>query len=248
MATTTPSSSTLAHVPVPLPSASDPQIPALHAGDRLTQQEFLRRYHAMKDVSHAELIEGVVYMPSPVRAEQHGEPHFDLNGFLFTYRVATPGVVGGDNSTCKFDPDNVPQPDGYLRIESHAGGQSRLINGYIEGAPEFIVEIAASTASYDLHDKLQAYRRNGVREYVVWRVEEEAIDWLKLVEGKYEPLTLDEQGVGRSEVFPGLWIDTTSLLAGDAAAAMKTMQEGIASESHQKFLETLAVKSKKSEA
>jgi hypothetical protein len=176
----------------------------LRNGDRMTQTEFLRRYHAMPDVSHAELIEGRVYMSSPVSADRHGEPHFDLNGWLFMYRAMTPGVVGGDNSALQLDFDNAPQPDGYLRLTEQAGGQSRLVNGYIQGAPEFIVEIAASTVSYDLHDKLNAYRRNGVKEYVVWRTEDSAIDWFILVDGRFDRHTVSDDGIYRSLVFPGL--------------------------------------------
>ena len=72
----------------------------------------------------------------------------------------------------RLDEDNEPQPDVLLRIEPDAGGQSRVSgDDYIEGAPELVVEIVASSTSVDLHDKLRAYRRNGVREYVVWRTQ-----------------------------------------------------------------------------
>ena len=82
------------------------------------------------------------------------------------------------NATVRLDLDNEPQPDALLRIDSAAGGQSRLSTGdCIEGAPELIVEVAASSAAYDLHDKLRAYRRSGVREYVVWRVPDRQLDW-----------------------------------------------------------------------
>ena len=165
-------------------------IPPLCNGDHLTRNEFERRYEAMPGVNKAELIEGVVHMPSPVSAEEHGEPHFDLNGWLFVYRAHTPPVRGGDNSTLRLDLDNEPQPDGYLRLLPECGGQAKVIDGYVTGAPELIVEVAASSASYDLHEKLHAYRRNGVREYIVWRVWDEAIDWLVLRGGRYEPLPL----------------------------------------------------------
>ncbi len=152
------------------PRTSARRLPPLRSGDHLTRDEFERRYRAMPAVHKAELIEGVVYMPSPVSAEDHGEPHFDLNGWLFVYRAHTPQVRGGDNATLRLDLDNEPQPDGYLRLLPECGGQARLVDGYVTGAPELIVEVAASSASYDLHEKLNAYRRNGVREYVVWRV------------------------------------------------------------------------------
>jgi hypothetical protein len=154
-----------------------PIIPPLQNGDRLTRDEFERRYAAMPDVKKAELVEGVVYMPSPVSTENHGSPHFDLASVLGAYRMATPGVQGGDNATIRLDLDNEPQPDLFLRIAEEHGGQSRIEDGYVVGAPELVAEIAASRVSYDLHDKLNAYRRNEVREYVVWRVLEREIDW-----------------------------------------------------------------------
>ncbi len=217
---------------LPLPNG----VPPLRNGDRLTRDEFLRRYHAMPNVRHAELIEGRVIMPSPVSAAHHGEPHFDFNGWLFVYRAMTPGVIGGDNSTLNLDLDNAPQPDGYLRLTEACGGQSRMIDGYLSGAPELVVEVAASSVSYDLHDKLNAYRRNGVREYVVWRTEDAAIDWFELVEGRFDRLPISDDGVYRSMIFPGLWLDPAAVIQGDLASVLKTLNDGLASESHQTFV------------
>ena len=143
--------------------------PPLRAGDRLTRDDFLRRYEALPAVRHAELIEGVVYVSPPVSGD-HAVPQFTFNGILFVYQWQTPGVEGGDNATVKLGGDNVPQPDAYLRLLPEYGGQSKPVDRFVEGAPELVAEVAASSASYDLHDKLNAYRRNGVQEYVVWRV------------------------------------------------------------------------------
>jgi Uma2 family endonuclease len=196
------------------------RIPPLRNGDRLTRDEFERRYEAMPHIHKAELIEGVVHLPSPVSAEEHGEPHFDLNGWLGFYRAHTPQVRGGINSTLRLDWDNEPQPDGYLRLLPECSGQARLVDGYVVGAPELIVEIAASSVSYDLHDKLNAYRRNGVREYVVWRVWDAAIDWFILRGGRFEPMPLVD-GIYRSEVFPGLWLEPAAVLGGDLLRALQ---------------------------
>ena len=215
------------------------RISPLRSGDHLTRDEFERRYEAMPRVNKAELIEGVVYMPSPVSAEDHGEPHFDLNGWLFVYRAHTPPVRGGDNSTLRLDLDNEPQPDGYLRLLPECGGQARLVDGYVTGAPELIVEIAASSASYDLHEKLNAYRRNGVREYVVWRVWDAAIDWYVLRAGRFEALPLVD-GVYRSETFPGLWLAPDAVLRGDLARVLEVLEQGIASPEHATFMAGLA--------
>ncbi len=166
-----------------LEPASAEKIPHLHAGERLTRTEFEHRYAAMPHVNKAELVEGVVYMPSPVSADEHGEPHFDLITWLGIYRIQTPGVLGGDNTTLRLDADNEPQTDAHLRIRPESGGSAQIVDGFIQGAPEFVAEVSATSASYELHDKLNAYRRNGVKEYLVWRVEDAAIDWFVLQEG-----------------------------------------------------------------
>lgn len=215
-------------------------VPPLRAGDRLTREEFERRYEAMPEVKKAELVEGVVYMPSPVSAEEHGEPHFDFVTWLGVYRAHTPGVRGGDNSTLRLDLDNMPQPDAYLRVESECGGQTRMVEGYIEGGPELIAEVAASSASYDLHDKLNAYRRNGVQEYVVWRVWDQQFDWFQLVGGRYEPLAADAKGIYRSRTFPGLWMDSAAVVRGDLAQVLAVLQQGLESPEHAIYVEALA--------
>jgi Uma2 family endonuclease len=217
------------------PARAAEAVPPLQAGDRLTRAEFERRYRAMPHVRKAELIEGVVYMPSPVSNEGHSSPHFDLTTVLGVYRSQTPGVQGGDNGTILLDLDNEPQPDAFLRILPQYGGQSRDCDGYVDGAPELIAEIAASSASYDLHDKLKAYRRNGVCEYVVWRVWDREIDWFVLRAAAYERLLPTAGGVLRSEVFPGLWLDDGALIAGDLARAIAIVQQGLASAEHAEF-------------
>ncbi len=214
-------------------------VPPLQAGDRLNRDEFERRYAAMKDVKKAELLEGVVYMPSPVCNDDHGAPHFDLIGWMYLYRMQTPGVQGGDNSTLRLDLDNEPQPDAFLRILPECGGQSKNDGGYVAGAPELIAEVAASSVSYDLHLKLNVYRRNGVCEYIVWRTWDQAVDWFVLRSGQYERLPLGEDGVHRSEVFPGLWLDPAALLRGDVARVLDVARRGTATPEHAAFVARL---------
>jgi len=216
------------------------EIPPLVAGDRLTREEFHRRYMAMPDVNKAELIEGVVYVPSPVSLEGHCAPHADLISWLGQYRAHTVGVQAGDNGTLRLDLDNEPQPDAFLRIRPEFGGRSQTVDDYVEGAPELIGEVAASSASYDLHDKLNAYRRNGVKEYIVWRVWDQAIDWFELRSGRYEPLTLNADGLYQSEVFPGLWLDAAALIRGDLARVLAVVQQGLATPEHAEFVKRLA--------
>ena len=199
----------------------------LENGARLSRAEFERRYAAMPHVKKAELIEGVVYMPSPVRIE-HSRAHGQIMLWLGTYQAATPEVDFGDNVTLRLDADNELQPDAFLRIEAASGGTSRISDDhYLEGAPELIVEIAASSASYDLHDKKYVYRRNGVQEYLVWRVYDEALDWFYLEEGDYRRLAAGEDGVLRSRVFPGLHLAAAALLNGAMATVLRILQQGM---------------------
>ncbi len=213
------------------------KLPPLENGDRLTRAEFEQRYNAMPHLKKAELIEGVVYVSSPVRVT-HSQPHADLMTWLGVYRAATPGVACYDNPTVRLDADNEPQPDAVLRLET--GGQSWISpDDYIEGAPELVVEIAASSASYDLHDKLRVYRRNGVQEYIVWRTYSQTIDWFYLVDETYQALSPDAAGILQSQQFPGLWLARDRLLAGDLAAVLSTLQAGIASPAHLAFVTQL---------
>ena len=224
-----------------VPSPSDAELPPLENGDRLTRDEFERRYHAMPQVKKAELIEGIVHMPSPVRLKKHGQPHSDLVTWLGTYRAGTPGVLQGDNSTTKLDLDNEPQPDVLLMIDPASGGQAKLSpDDYVEGAPELVCEVAASSANIDLHAKLNAYRRNGVREYVVWVVGERDVRWFVLAEGRYDRLPPDADGLLRSRVFPGLWLDPAALVGGDMARVLDVARAGTASPEHAAFARTLA--------
>jgi Uma2 family endonuclease len=216
------------------------RIPPLRNGDRLTAEEFERRYNEMPELKKAELIEGVVYVGSPVSAEVHGEPHADIMAWLGAYRIATPGIRAGDNTTLRLARRNRPQPDGYLRISSECGGGARVDDdGYIVGAVELAVEVAASSASYDLHDKLNIYRHNDIREYVVWRVEDGEIDWFVLRDGQYERLALGPDGILRSEVFPGLWLDPAALVRGDMARVDEVVRQGIAAPEHAAFAQRL---------
>jgi hypothetical protein len=215
-------------------------VPPLQAGDRLTRAEFERRYNATPWIRKAELIEGVVYVPSPVNHSNHGLQHFDLNAWLGFYAALTPGVEGGCESTVRLDLDNEPQPDGFLSIlPSHGGRVKRTEDGYLEGGPELVGEVAASSVSYDLHAKLNVYRRNGVLEYIVWRVLDKQIDWFMLREGQYERVMPDANGTVRSRTLSGLWLDVAAMIRGDMATVMKVLQQGLESTEHAEFVARL---------
>ncbi len=217
-----------------------PRIPPLEPGDHLTRDEFERRYEAMPELKKAELIEGVVFMPSPVRAEQHGDPHADLITWLGVYRAATLGVRVSDNATVRLDLDNEPQPDATMYIQAAFGGQARIdAEGYLVGGPELTAEVATSNVSMAGNTKLRVYRRNNVREYIVWRVEDQGIDWFVLRRGQYEQLERGSDGLLRSEQFPGLWLDPDALVRFDLARVLQVVQQGIASPEHADFVARL---------
>ncbi len=214
-----------------------PPQPPLEPGDHLTRDEFERRYEAMPELKKAELIEGVVYMPSPVRWNHHARPHVQLTGWLATYEANTPGVQAGDNGTVRLDLDNEPQPDAILIVEPARGGQAQLSDDdYIEGAPELVAEVAASSVSIDLNTKLRVYRRNNVREYIVWRVLDQAVDWFVLRQSQYDRLLPGPDTLHRSEVFPGLWLDAAALTRFDLATVLQQLQQGLASPEHTAFV------------
>ncbi|HZZ79416.1 MAG TPA: Uma2 family endonuclease [Gemmataceae bacterium] len=215
---------------------------ALHHGDQLTVAEFHRRYLAMEGVKKAELIDGMVYIPTADAIEWHGSPHADLAGWLGVYRTFTPGVQAGDNATLLLPGSkSEPQPDLLLRILPQHGGRTSTVDGYVAGAPEHVDEIAESSASYDLHSKLKVYHQAGVLEYVVWRVWDRAIDWFVRDERDYQKIA-SEAGIYRSRVFPGLWLDANAMIAGDMQRVLAVLQQGIAKPEHAAFCEKLRQK------
>jgi Uma2 family endonuclease len=224
--------------PTPRPAEC---IPALQNGDRLTRAEFERRYAAMAHVKKAELIEGEVYVGSPVSFVNHGHPHADMIGWLSIYRFATPGVMCGDNSTVVLDLDNEPQPDAFLLITAEAGGQTHIgEDGFVHGPPELVVEIAASTVSIDMNRKLNAYRRNGVSEYIVWRVLDSEIDWFVLRDGVFEKLSQDPAGLLHSEVFPGLALNPAAMISGNLSTVAAAQTAALESPAHASFVQRLS--------
>jgi len=222
----------------PTPSYPVPSSPPLQSGDRLTRPEFERRYAADPHIQKAELIEGIVYVASPLRHEQHGKPHSRILTWLGVYQAMTPGVDLSVEPTVRLDLDNELQPDAVLFIEPTKGGQTRLSSdGYIEGSPELIVEIAASSAAIDRGSKKQVYRRNGVLEYIIWQSYENQLEWFQLRDGDYQLLPPDADGIIRSRVFPGLWLEVEALLNHQMAKVLETLQEGLRSPQHGVFRE-----------
>jgi hypothetical protein len=214
-------------------------IPPLENGDRLSRDEFERRYAVMPKSCNAQLIAGAVYISTSIRFRSHAKPHSQLNGWLCNYQIFTPGVEVGTSITVRLDEENEPQPDIILRIEAPGGQTTISDDDYIEGAPELLAEISASTVSIDLGAKKTVYQSNGVQEYIVWRVLDGAIDWFYLDHGTYVDLRPDDDGIIRSRQFPGLWLDRTALLNGDMPQVITVLQAGLASDAHQTFCESL---------
>jgi Uma2 family endonuclease len=156
--------------------------------------------------------------------------------------MPTPGIQGSDNATVRLDLENEPQPDALLQLEPLAGGRSQIDeDGYFQGPPELVVEIAASSASYgyDMNKKKRVYARNGVQEYVVFQTYERRVDWFVLRAHGYDALLPDAAGIVRSEIFSGLWLDSHAFWAGDMAKVLSTVQTGLASAEYATFVETI---------
>lgn len=206
----------------------------LENGDQLSREEFERRDALLPEGKWAELIEGTVFMAAALRFRSHGKPHGQLSTWLATYQVFTPGTEIAIDTTVRLDEINQPQPD--LALFVHPHGQVHISeDDYLEGAPELTVEISASTASIDLGAKKTAYQRNGVQEYIVWRVLEGEIDWFRLEQGVYVELLPDADGITRSIQYPGLWLDRSALLADNMPQVLTILQQGLDSPAHQSF-------------
>ena len=220
--------------------ANGSAVPLLENGDTLNAEEFLRRYERMPGVKKAELVEGTVFMASPV-SEFHSDPHFDLIIWLGNYRSGTPKVRGSDNPTVQFGKGVVFQPDAMLTTPAALGGKSSLnAKNYTVGSPELVAEVAMSSVGLDTGPKRKIYLKHGVAEYVLWRVEDEAMDWWTLRDGQYQAIEPDAaDGLLKSVVYPGLWLDKPAMLRGDMPAVLAALQLGLASPGHAEFVAKL---------
>lgn len=214
-------------------------IPPLEAGDHLDQPTFHERYENMPEGFRAELIGGVVYVPSPAKL-RHGRPNALICAWMSRYWVETPGTEFLPDTTTILAEDSEPQPDGMLII---SGGQTHENeDDYLTGAAEFIAEIASSTASYDLHAKRRDYEKHGVQEYLVIVVRQKRVVWFRRDNGQYVELPPDADGILRSRVFPGLWLAPAAFLAKDKARVLAVLQQGLASPDHVAFVAALATR------
>ncbi len=193
--------------------------PALESGMRLSAEEFDRRYALTGDCIKAELVQGVVYVASPVRIDEHARPAARLTTWVDGYAIHHPGTAAAAEGSLYLSSADHVQPDAMLW--KTGGGSARIgSDSYMHGAPELAVEIAASSASYDLHFKKESYRHAGVQEYVVWVTEDDRIFWFALEGGEYVELQPDADGWTHSRVFPGLRLHIERLLNGDGTVVL----------------------------
>ena len=190
----------------------------------------------------AELIGGVVFVPSRRVTIHHGHAHACLAGWLGDYRVNTPGVESLISVTVLLGDDSEPQPDLCHLVDWDCGGQTRDVDGYLAGPPELILEVATSTAAIDLHAKRRDYERWGVQEYLVFVPLDQRLMWFVRRRGRFEAMLPGPDGIYRSRVFPGLWLDPEALFRSDGAALRATVDLGAASPEHQRFVRRLAVR------
>ena len=226
--------------PVPVRLKQPEEVPPLENGDHLDQKTFHERYEVMPENVKAELIGGIVYMASPLK-RRHGRPHIRTNVWLGYYQIATPGTDCSDNTSTILSDSSEVQPDTTLIVLPECGGQTSVSEtDYIVGPPELIAEIASSSESIDLHRKRDDYEREGVTEYVVVAVRQKRVFWWHLSSGKYEALIPDAEGVIRSKVFPGLWLDPVALVEMNGQRLLDVLRQGLASPEHAEFVTKLA--------
>jgi hypothetical protein len=208
-------------------------------GQRLDQPTFHSLYEAMPPDTRAELIDGVVFMPSPV-GPPHGRAHLPTLVWLGCYQGYTPGVEALVDTSTALGLKSEPQPDAQLRILGECGGRTQADRRFVHGVPELLVEVAHSSRYTDLGPKFDDYERVGVLEYLVRAIEPDEVCWFILRRGRLVDLLPGPDGIYRSEVFPGLWLDPAALLAGDIRRLQAVVELGCATPEHAAFIARLA--------
>ena len=204
-------------------------------GDQLSREEFLDLWEQMPDLKFAELIDGTVFMPSPLSAA-HASRDVEVHGWIYLYQSETPVCKAFGNATWLIL-ESAPQPDTALCLLPEFGGRTSLSGKLASGAPELVVEVCQSSRSYDLGPKLHLYQRAEIDEYIAFLLREQRIEWRILEDGRYRLLKADADGVLRSRVFPGLWLDEAAWWRGDLKRVRATLEGGLRSPEHAEFLE-----------
>lgn len=217
-------------------------VPPFENGERMDQKTFHALYLQTPPGFKAELIGGVVHMASPVSGF-HSVPNSVTGTWLGVYAAETLGTQSCTDSSAILSEESEPQPDQCLRITEQAGGRSRWNEQrYLIGAPELAIEVANSTAVIDLNEKLRDYERYGVREYLVVVMRERQVRWFVRRKDRFTAMKPDADGVLKSKVFPGLWLDTAGAFDETAARLLATLRKGLTSPEYAKFAAKLAKK------
>lgn len=212
------------------------------SGDHMDQATFHALYLKAPPGVKAELIGGIVYVSSPTSL-RHGRPHLRIVHLLAGYVDETPGTDGFDNTTNILGDASEPQPDACLIVRPEYGGQTtENEDGYIVGGPELAAEVALSSAAIDLYAKRQDYEAAGVREYLVALVEPRTVVRFVRRRNRLVDLGPDTDGVIRSAVFPGLWLDPAALFDRSARRLMDVLSQGLATSEHAAFVAKLEAK------
>ena len=213
--------------------------PPLVAGQRLDSVTFHERYERMPPNTRAELIGGVVYMPSPLSLA-----HGDVNAPIVTWLSITKGgrPASGRRSIRRpgWTTWGSRNPTARSGSSPNAAAGRRPIASISLGPPELVVEIARSSRAIDLGPKLQDYQRTGVLEYLVVALEPDEVFWFERNDDLFTRVEPDADGVFRSEVFPGLWLDSHRPLPARFPGLMAVLGLGLDSAEHAAFVDHLA--------
>jgi hypothetical protein len=212
---------------------------ALLEGQRLDQSAFHDLYESMPPGTRAELIDGVVYMPSPI-GMQHGGALVPVIVWLAYFAEHTPGVQVMDNVTTIVGRRSELQPDAMLRILPECGGRTSNKRGFVRGAPELVFEVARASRYVDLGPKLVVYQQAGVLDYIVHAMNPDEILWFSREQKTLVPQTIGSDGLYRSTTFPGLWLDPQALVAMNYQRLRAVLDLGCATPEHAAFVAKLA--------
>jgi Uma2 family endonuclease len=217
------------------PKSGPPWI--LESGDVMDQPTFHEIYSHMPENFRAELIDGVVYVASPLK-RPHSRSSFLLISVLGQYEAQTPGVSGEECVTVILSDHAEVQPDILLRIEETFGGESYFTEDeFLTGAPELVIEVSQSSRSIDLNHKRKLYRENGIIEYLVIDLQKDTIRWFDLQLN--QELQTEPDGIYRIRTFPGLWIDSSAVFDQNLARLITTLNLGLSSQEHAEFVSRL---------
>jgi hypothetical protein len=92
--------------------------------------------------------------------------------------------------------------------------------------------------------KLDLYRGAGVLEYLTMLLETSQVTWRQLLRGRYREITPDDDGLLRSRVFPGLWLDPAAVW-NPKRSVRTALEQGIRSPEHAAFVKRLSARKRK---